>query len=334
MANKEEGLDARKQDRPHKAASQFHERLLNGEFVITAEITPPVSTELSDFVSRAATLKDLATAVNITDGAGAKVHLSNLVAAHFLIENGIEPILQMTCRDRNRLALQSDLLGALALGVRNFLALVGDDPTAGDQPGAKPVFDLGSRTLLDMVNSMRSERRLPSGTKIQGATNLVLGGADMPIDPPAQWVPEGLIAKAKAGADFVQTQFCMDTGVVRRYAARLLDLGVAQRLPILIGVAPIPSARAACWMREKLYGTLIPNETIKRLETASDPQAEGRRICVEILQELSEIRGVAGAHIMAPNNFTAIPAVIGDSGVLGKKRQDCCSPSGSKHYVS
>jgi methylenetetrahydrofolate reductase (NADPH) len=316
-------MDTRKQDGPRTAASQLQERLLSGEFVITAEITPPVSTDLSGFVSRAVALKNLATAVNVTDGAGARVHVSSLVAAHFLIENGVEPIVQMTCRDRNRLALQSDLLGALALGVRNFLALVGDDLAAGDQPEAKPVFDLGSRTLLEMANRMRGERRLPSGTEIQGAVNLVLGGADMPIDPPADWEPKGLIAKADAGADFVQTQFCMDTAVVRRYAARLLDLGLAQRLPILIGVAPIPSARAARWMREKLYGTVIPDETVQRLATAADAQAAGRKICVEILQELAETPGIAGAHIMAPNNFGAIPSVIADSGVLGKKRQTC-----------
>ena len=211
------------------AMSQLQERLLSGDFVVTAEITPPVSTDSSEFVARAAPLKGLATALNVTDGAGAKAHLSSLVAAHFLVQSGIEPILQMTCRDRNRLALQSHLLGALALGIRNILVLAGDDPKSGDQPQAKSVFDFDNCTLLATANRMRRERRLPSGTEIKGAVKLVLGAADLPVDPPADWVPTGLIAKAEAGADFVQTQFCMDMGVVRRYAARLVEIGLAQR---------------------------------------------------------------------------------------------------------
>jgi methylenetetrahydrofolate reductase (NADPH) len=303
------------------AASRLHERLLNGDFVVTVEIIPPVSTDPSEFIARAAPLRGLATAVNVTDGAGAMVHLSSLVAAYFLVQSGIEPILQLTCRDRNRLALQSDLLGAMALGIRNILVLGGDDPKAGDQPQAKPVFDFDNLTLLAMANRMRNEQCLPSGTGIQGCARLVLGAADMPIDPPPDWVPQRLFAKADAGADFVQTQFCMDTGVVRRYAARLVEVGLAQRLPVLIGVAPIPSARSARWMRDKLYGTLIPDAIVERLDKASDPKAEGRRICVEILQELAETPGIAGAHIMAPQNFSEIPAVIADSGVIGKKRK-------------
>jgi methylenetetrahydrofolate reductase (NADPH) len=278
-----------------------------------------VSTDPAEFLSRALPLKGLATAVNVTDGAGAKVHLSSLAAAHYLVQNGIEPIFQMTCRDRNRLALQADILGAVSLGVRNMLMLAGDDPKAGDQPEAKPVFDLDSRGLLAMAHRMRSEQKLPSGTEIRGGINLVLGAADVPIDPPANWEPKGLRAKAAAGADFVQTQFCMDVGVVRRYAARLHDHGI--RLPILVGVAPIPSARSARWMREKLFGTLIPDAIVERLEKAADPKREGRRICVEVLQELADTPGVAGAHVMAPMNFAEIPGTIEDSGVTRRKRR-------------
>ena len=266
-------------------------------------------------------LKGLATAVNVTDGAGAKAHLSSMVAAYFLVQGGIEPILQFTCRDRNRLALQSDLLGAMALGIRNVLVLAGDDPKMGDQPQAKPVFDCDNLALLAMANRMRNEQCLPSGIGIEGCARLVLGAADVPIDPPPDWIPHRLFAKADSGADFIQTQFCMDTDVVRRYAARLVELGLAQRLPVLIGVAPIPSARSARWMREKLYGTLIPDAIVERLEKASDPKAEGRRICVEILQELAEIPGIAGAHLMAPQNFAEIPVVIADSGVARRKRK-------------
>jgi methylenetetrahydrofolate reductase (NADPH) len=301
--------------------SELQARLRSGQFVVTAEITPPVSTDPADFLRRALPLKGLATAVNVTDGAGAKVHLSSLAAAHFLVQSGIEPIFQMTCRDRNRLALQGDLLGAVSLGIRNILILGGDDPKVGDQPEAKAVFDLDSRGLLAMANRMRKENALPSGTKVGGAIPLVLGAADIPSDPQAGWEPKGLLAKADAGADFLQTQFCMDMGVVRRYAARLVETGVAQRLPILIGVAPIPSARSARWMREKLFGTRIPDEIVNRLEQAKDPKLEGRRICVEVLQQLADTPGIAGAHVMAPMNFAEIPVAIAESGVIQRMKK-------------
>jgi methylenetetrahydrofolate reductase (NADPH) len=300
-----------------RAASELQARLRSGQFVVTAEITPPVSTDPAEFLRRAMPLKGLATAVNVTDGAGAKVHLSSLATAHFLVQSGIEPIFQMTCRDRNRLALQGDILGAVSLGIRNILVLGGDDPQKGDQPEAKPVYDLDARGLMAMASAMRREGRLPSGTPIDGRVPLVLGAADLPIDPPAGWEPKGLRAKIEAGADFVQTQFCMDTGVVRRYAARVREHGL--RIPLLVGVAPMPSARSARWMKEKLFGTIIPDVFIERLEKAADPKAEGRRICVEVLRELAGIPGVAGAHVMAPMNFAEIPAAIVESGVVGKK---------------
>jgi methylenetetrahydrofolate reductase (NADH) len=301
-----------------RAASELQARLRRGQFVVTAEITPPVSTDPAELLRRALPLKGLATAVNVTDGAGAKVHLSSLAAAHFLVQNGVEPIFQMTCRDRNRLALQGDLLGAAALGIHNILILAGDDPKAGDQPEAKAVHDLDSRGLIAMAHQMRSTAQLPTGVAISGGMSLVIGAADVPADPQPGWEPKGLAAKAAAGADFVQTQFCMDAGVVRRYAARLLEAGL--RLPILIGVAPIPSAKSARWMRDKLFGTRIPDAIVERLEKSADAKREGRRICVELLQELAEIPGIAGAHVMAPMNFAEIPATIEESGVVNRMR--------------
>jgi methylenetetrahydrofolate reductase (NADPH) len=300
-----------------RAASELQAKLRSGQFVITAEITPPVSTDAAEFLRRAVPLKGLATAVNVTDGAGAKVHLSSLATAHFLVQSGIEPIFQMTCRDRNRLALQGDILGAVSLGIRNILALGGDDPKVGDQPEAKPVFDLDSRGLLATAHGMRSQGKLPSGTPIDGKIQLVLGAADVPVDPKPGWEPKGLKQKIEAGADFVQTQFCMDIGVVRRYTARLREAGI--KVPLLIGVAPIPSARSARWMREKLFGTIIPDALIDRLERAADARLEGRKICIELLRELADVPGVAGAHVMAPMNFAEIPIVIAESCVAGRK---------------
>jgi methylenetetrahydrofolate reductase (NADH) len=299
---------------------KLQKQLREGKFVVTAELTPPVSSDPAEFIDRGLGLRDLVTAVNVTDGAGAKAHLSSLVAAHFLVEAGIEPILQLTCRDRNRIALQGELLGAMALGIRNVLVLRGDDPRAGDQPETKAVFDLDTAGLLATAHRMRLQHRLPSGTEIKGAVELVLGAAEIPVDPPEGWRPEGLLAKLEAGADFAQTQFCMDAGVVRRYAARLLELGIAQRLPILIGVAPIPSVRSARWMREKLYGTLIPDEIVTRLERAADPKFEGKTICIELMRQLAEIPGIAGVHVMAPQNHSALAEVIAAAGVDGKRR--------------
>jgi methylenetetrahydrofolate reductase (NADPH) len=287
-------------------------RLRAGEFVITAEIIPPQSADPADLLERALPLKGLADAVNVTDGAGARAHLDTLTAAGILVRNGLEPILQATCRDRNRIALQSLLLGAAAQGVPNLLALRGDDPSAGDQPDAKPVFDLDAVALLRTAATMRDRGELPNGRAIKGRVNLFLGAADMPLDPPADWQPSSLLRKLEAGAQFVQTQFCMDAQVLRRYVERLTQLGIAQRLSMLIGIAPLASARSACWIRDKLFGSIIPEPLIARLEAASDPKAEGHRICLELMQEYAEIPGVAGVHLMAPLNESAVPSVIRD----------------------
>jgi methylenetetrahydrofolate reductase (NADPH) len=311
---------AEKEQFSSSPVSELQRHLRDGSFVVTAELSPPVSTDPAEFVARGVALRGMVTAVNVTDGAGSKAHMSSLAAAYFLARAGVEPILQMTCRDRNRIALQAELLGAGALGIRNILALRGDDPKFGDQPDTKPVFDLDTVALLATAERMRSQGRLPSGTEIKGQVRLVLGAAELPVDPPAGWRPEGLLSKMGAGAEFIQTQFCMDIGVVRRYAARLLDLGVAQKLPILIGVAPIPSARSARWMKEKLYGAIVSDRIVERLERAADPKAEGVKICIELLQELAEIPGVAGAHVMAPAFPSAIGPVIEASKVAAAKR--------------
>lgn len=291
----------------------LEEKLRAGRFVLTAEVTPPVSADSGDLLAKALPLKGIADAVNVTDGAGARAHLSAVTAAGLLQAAGIEPILQLTCRDRNRIALQSDLLAAAALGVRNLLSLRGDDPSAGDQPDSKAVFDLDARQLLDTARRLRDAGELPTGRKVGGRPQFFLGAADNPIDPPPGWDPKALIAKAEAGAQFVQTQFCMDAQVVRRYLARLDEAGLGGKLSFLIGIAPLRSAQSARWMKEKLYGTIIPDAFVTRLEQAADPAAEGRRICLEVIGELAAIPAVAGCHIMAPGNDAAVPEVIAEA---------------------
>jgi methylenetetrahydrofolate reductase (NADPH) len=291
-------------------ASALARRLAAGQFVMTAEIVPPVSCEPADLLARALPLKDVADAVNVTDGAGARAHMAATAAAALLLQAGIEPILQLTCRDRNRIALQSDLMGAAALGIRNLLLLRGDDPTAGDQPDAKPVFDLDSRALAETARMIRDEGRLPHGAAVTGRPAFFIGAADTPIDPPPGWRPDALAAKVEAGAQFVQTQFCMDASIVRRYVARLAEAGLTGRVSILIGVNPLRSAKSAAWMRRHLFGTIIPDAMVARMEAAADPAAEGRHICVDLIAELATIPGVAGVHVMAPGNAAAIPEVI------------------------
>jgi methylenetetrahydrofolate reductase (NADPH) len=291
-------------------AMTLQDKLGANRFVITAEVTPPVTADRNEFLAKALPLKGLADAVNITDGAGARPHLGAVTAAAMLVAVGIEPILQFTCRDRNRIALQSDLLSAAASGVHNLLMLRGDDPSAGDQPGAMPVFDLDPRTLLETARRLRDSGELPSGRKIGGRADFFLGGADNPIDPSPGWQPKGLQAKIDAGAQFVQTQFCMDAGVVRRYMARLAEHGLTGRMSMLIGIAPLRSAKSARWIKEKLFGAIIPDAVVARMESALDPLAEGRRICLDLVHELADVPHVAGVHIMAPGNDAAVPEII------------------------
>jgi len=279
-------------------------------FVVTAEVTPPVSASRKDLLDKALPLKGLADAVNITDGAGARPHMAALTAAAALVEAGVEPILQITCRDRNRIALQSDLLGAAASGIRNLLMLRGDDPSAGDQPDAKAVFDFDSRQLLETARRLRDAGELPSGRKVAGAAPFFLGAADNPIDPPAGWKPASLAAKVAAGAQFAQTQFCMDAGVVRRYVAALADNGLSGKIALLIGIVPLRSVKSAIWIRDKLFGAIVPDDVVKRLERAADPAAEGRRICLDMIQQLADIPQVSGVHIMAPGNDSEVPGII------------------------
>jgi methylenetetrahydrofolate reductase (NADPH) len=291
-------------------AVTFQEKLRAGRFVITVEVTPPVSVDPGELLTKALPLKGLADAVNVTDGAGARPHLGAITAATMLVEQGIEPILQLTCRDRNRIALQSDLLSAAASRIRNLLMLRGDDPSAGDQPDAMPVFDLDPRSLLETARRLRDSGELPTGRRIGGRCDFFLGSADNPVDPQPGWRPSGLQAKVAAGAQFAQTQFCMDVGVTRRYMARLAESGVTDELSVLIGIVPFRSAKSARWIKEKLFGSVIPDALIQRMERASDPLAEGRRICIEMVRELADVTHVSGVHIMAPGNEASVPEVI------------------------
>ena len=291
----------------------------SGKFAVTAEIVPPTSCDRAALVSKIKPLKGLADAVNVTDGAGARAHMGSLAAAALLLGAGVEPILQLTCRDRNRIALQSDLLAAAALGIENLLLLRGDDPSAGDQPDAKPVFDVDTLVLTGVARDIRDRQKLMSGQSVSGKADFFIGAADSPVDPPAGWKPSRLKAKIDAGAQFAQTQFCMDAKVAGRYAQCLADNGLGSFL-LLIGLVPLRSARSARWIRDKLPGSIIPDAVIARMEAAGDPVREGRQICSELVEELSETPGVAGVHIMAPGNDAGLAEAVSSAARIAQRR--------------
>ena len=300
-----------------KSGGRLEQVLRAGAFAVTAEMGPPDSADPADVLAHAGCLKGLADAVNVLDGAGARAHLSPLAAAAILAQAGIEPVLQYTMRDRNRLALEADVLGAAALGVHSLLCLTGDSIDTGDQAEAKPVFDLKSNEFMALVRTMRDEGVLPGGRRLAAAPRLLIGGADAPREPQAGDTPAGLQAKIDAGADFFQTQFCFDMAMLRRYLAWLGDFGIPERSAIIVGIGPLKSARSARWMNEKLYGVHIPDAVIARLDGARDPRAEGIRICIELIEELRGMDGVAGAHLMAPRGEQACAEVIAESGLRG-----------------
>lgn len=245
-------------------------------------------------------LKPAVTAVNLTDGAGARVRMSSLAAAIHLKQAGVEPIMQVTCRDRNRIAIQSDLLGAAAFGVSNVLVLGGDKVDAGDDPDAKGVFDFDSRSLIEAIRTMTESGTTLSGVELSVAPDFFPGAADAPREPDDSWKPDGLLAKAAAGARFVQTQYCYDMDVLRRYMNMLAEHGITEKLYFLVGLGPLRSAKGAMWMRDNLFGTIIPDGIIRRMEAARDPRAEGVKVCAELIEQAREINGVSGVHLMAP----------------------------------
>jgi len=299
--------------------NQFRERLISGRFVVTAEVVPPVTCDPEALMAKVRRLKGLADAVNVTDGAGARVHMGSLAAAALLLGAGVEPILQLTCRDRNRIALQSDLLAAAALDIENLLLLRGDNPSAGDQPDAKAVFDLDAVTLSGVARDIRDSQKTMSGQKISGKANFFIGAADTPIDPPAGWKPDRLKAKIDAGAQFAQTQFCMDPAVARRYVERLTESGLGS-FRLVIGLVPLRSARSARWIRDNLPGSIVPDAIVVRMEGAGDPVREGRKICDELVEQLSETPGIGGVHIMAPGNDAGLAEAVASAAQIAQRQ--------------
>jgi methylenetetrahydrofolate reductase (NADPH) len=271
----------------------------------------------------AVVLSQVCDGINATDASGANTHISSVAMCALLTRAGYEPVYQVSCRDRNRIAIQGDLLGAAAMGVKNVLCITGDDVSVGDQPEAKRVFDLDSIQLLNVARIMRDEGMLLSGRKLTTPPRLFLGAAINPFAQPFDWRPQRLVKKVQAGASFVQSQYCFDIPRFEAYMQQVRDMGLDKKVFILAGVGPMRSAGAAEYMRKNVPGVRILDEVVDRLRKVPKEKRvqEGKRICVEIIQQVREIKGVAGVHVMAYRQEELVAEIIDEAGLLPRPMQ-------------
>jgi methylenetetrahydrofolate reductase (NADPH) len=306
-----------------------------GHFGVAAELSPPKGVDLERIARDANTLRDFADAVNVTDNQAASVRMASIPVAALLLAHGVEPVMQMTVRDRNRLAIQADLLGASALGIRNILCLSGDHGIWGDHPEAKSVYDIDSIHLVRMVHNMCEHGLLDNGRTISSPPKLFIGAAANPFAPPYDYRPERLAKKVAAGARFVQTQLIYNVDRFRTYMARVRDLGLHEKVYILAGLGPIKSVGQARFMATKVAGMEVPEEIVDRM--AKTPKAaqpeEGIRICVEIIEQIREIPGVAGVHIMAVHWAEAVPEIVSQAGLFPRPNRTIVSSPLSRGAV-
>jgi 5,10-methylenetetrahydrofolate reductase len=300
----------------HFSRGRLERILRRGEFAVTAELNPPDSADPEDVYDRAAVFEGWVDGINATDGSGANCHMSSVGICALLTRMGYAPIMQISCRDRNRIAIQGDVLGAAAMGVGNMLCLTGDGVQAGDQPGARPVFDFDCMSLLETIRTMRDEQLFLSVRKITKPPQVFLGAAANPFVPPFDFRPQRLAKKVAAGAQFIQTQYCFDVPMLVRYMDRVRDLGLDEKCFILAGVGPLASARAAKWIRANVPGIHIPDTVIDRLEGAEDQKREGKQLCIDIINEVKEIAGISGVHVMAYRQEELVADIVHESGVL------------------
>ncbi len=307
-----------------RMSSRLERVLRSGRFAVTAELNPPDSADPEAVYERALVLASVCDAINATDASGANVHMSSVGVCALLTRAGYEPVLQVSCRDRNRIAIQGDLLGAAAMGVRNVLCLTGDGVQAGDQPEARPVFDLDSIELLQTARILRDQGQFLSGRRLESPPSLFLGAAANPFVPPYEYRAAHLAKKVEAGAEFIQTQFCFDAARLRQFMEQVRDLGLHERAFILVGVGPLRSAKAAEWMRTHVPGVVIPDEIVRRMGgvPVAGQREEGKRLCVEIIQQVREIPGVRGVHVMAFRQEELVAEIIEEAGLLPRRRAD------------
>ena len=301
----------------HSSPGRFERVLRAGTFAVTSELAPPDSADPEDVYRRARIFDGHVDAINATDGSGANCHMSSLAVCALLTRLGYAPVMQISCRDKNRIAIQGDILGGAAMGVCNLLCLTGDGVQAGDHPQALPVFDLDSLSLLETARTLRDEHRFLSGRKITCAPRVLLGAAENPFAKPCEWRAQRLAKKVAAGAQFIQTQFCYDVPLLKAFMRQVEELGLLDKVFILVGVGPLRSVKAAEWIRTHVPGVHIPDGIIKRLAGASDGALEGRKLCIDLIQEIRTVKGVHGVHVMAYRQEETVAEIIERSGVLG-----------------
>ena len=291
----------------------FKDSLEQSDFVVTAQINLEEAPDAASLLRQGEILRPAVDAVQLPDESSSKIQMAGLAAAALLKQQGIDTVLHMTCRDRNRIAMDKDLIGAAALGVSSVLVKRGKKLKRNEKTDVRNVFDISAVEFMAYIQTLREARQsvLPPG---------FLVGADATVvDPSADWVPQKLNRKHDAGTSFVQGQMCFNMDIIRNYMAHMVAAKLTHKIRFIMTLSPLPSADSARWMRENIDSAIIPKTIVERLEQASDPEHEGVRICAELLQELASIPGVAGANIVTPGNLETIPAAIEASGVRRSK---------------
>jgi len=299
-----------------KAGTNLEKVLESGKFAVTAEVGPPRGTAASVIQRKGELLRPCCDALNVTDNQTAIVRMSSVSGCVLLKQLGVDPVMQMVCRDRNRIAIQSDILGAVALGIGNILCLSGDYHSFGDHPTAKSVFDLDSIQLIQLLSQMRDEKKFLSGENISGEVPLFIGAAENPYADPFEYRVLRLAKKVKAGADFIQTQAIFDVGKFAKWMEMVTERGLDKEVHILAGIIPIRAVGMARYMRDKVPGVSVPDEIVTRMEDAKEAREEGLKISLEIIEQITDIPGVHGVHIMAVNWEDIVPAIVEKAGLL------------------
>jgi methylenetetrahydrofolate reductase (NADPH) len=299
-----------------KPVSNLEKALRNGHFAVTAELGPPKGSGRKVVERKGESLRGAADAINITDNQTAITRMSSLATSIIAKEMGLDPVMQITCRDRNRLAIQADVLGAAAFGIGNILALSGDHQKFGNHPTAKNVYDLDSLNLIATLKKMRDEKMFQSGDTFRGDVPIFIGAAENPFGDPFEFRVVRLGKKVRAGADFIQTQGIFDVAKFGRFMQMVRDQGLDQKVFILAGIIPLKSAGAARYMRDEVAGVGMPDEVVNRMAGAKDAIEEGIKITMEIIQQVKEMPGVRGIHIMAVNWEEIVPRIVQEAGLM------------------
>jgi 5,10-methylenetetrahydrofolate reductase len=299
-----------------KAGTNLEKVLESGMFAVTAEAGPPKGTSVAVMQRKAEVLRHCCDAANVTDNQTAIVRMSSLAGCVIMKQQGVDPVMQIVCRDRNRIAIQSDVLGAVALGIGNILCLSGDHQMFGNHPTAKNVFDIDSIQLIQALRTMRDDKKFLCGEDISGEVPLFIGAAANPYADPFEFRVARLAKKVKAGAEFIQTQAVYDIAKFAKWMEMVVERGLDKQTHILAGVIPIKSAGMARYMRDYVSGVTVPDEVVTRMEQAQDAKAEGKKIAVEIIEQVKEIPGIHGVHIMAVGWEDIVPEIVEQAGLL------------------